>query len=140
VYPAVLVDYGLAPALASVASRSPLPIDLDAALTERFAPEVEAAVYFCCVEAIQNAAKHAGPGATVTASARAHAGRVIFEIRDDGAGFDLDDAHGGQGLTNLRDRVAAVAGTVRVASSRGGGTTVRGDVPARADRLITLRG
>jgi signal transduction histidine kinase len=131
VYPAVLVDHGLAPALASVAGRSPLPVHVEAALTGRFAPEIEAAVYFCCLEAIQNAAKHAGVGATVTVSVRAHAGRVAFEIRDDGVGFDVHDVHGGHGLTNLHDRVAVVAGDLHVASCHGAGTTVRGDVPAR---------
>jgi signal transduction histidine kinase len=130
VYPAVLVDHGLPSALASVAGRSPLPVHVEA-LTRRFAPEIEAAVYFCCLEAIQNAAKHAGPGATVSVTVRAHAGRVAFEIRDNGAGFDVDDVHGGHGLTNLHDRVAAVAGDVHVASGHGDGTTVRGDVPAR---------
>ena len=129
VYPAVLVDYGLAPALASVAGGSPSPVHVDVALAVRFAPEIEAAVYFCCVEAIQNAAKHAGPAATVTVRVRADAGRVTFEIRDDGVGFDLDDVHAGQGLTNLHDRVAAVGGDMHVASGHGGGTTVRGDVP-----------
>jgi signal transduction histidine kinase len=131
VYPAVLVDHGLVPALASVAGRSPLPVHVEAALAGRFAPEIEAAVYFCCLEAIQNAAKHAGVGATVTVSVRAHAGSVAFEIRDDGVGFDVHDVHGGHGLTNLHDRVAAVAGDVHVASRHGAGTTVRGDVPAR---------
>jgi signal transduction histidine kinase len=134
VYPAVLVDHGLASALASVAGTSPLPVHVDAAAAERFAPETEAAVYFCCLEAIQNAAKHAGGGATVTVSVRARAGRVAFEVRDDGVGFDIDDedddVHSGHGLTNLRDRVAALAGELDVASSRGGGTTVRGDLPA----------
>jgi len=133
VYPAVLVDHGLASALASVAGRSPLPVRVETALPGRFAPAIEAAVYFCCLEAIQNAAKHAGVGATVTVSVRAHAGRVAFEIRDDGVGFDVHDVHdvhGGHGLTNLNDRVAAVGGDVHVASGHGAGTTVRGDVPA----------
>jgi signal transduction histidine kinase len=83
------------------------------------------------VEAIQNAAKHAGAGATVSVSVQAHAGRVAFEIRDDGVGFDVHDVHGGHGLTNLHDRVAAVGGDVHVASGHGAGTTVSGDVPAR---------
>jgi signal transduction histidine kinase len=131
VYPAVLVDHGLAPALASVAGRSPLPVRVEAALAGRFAPEIEAAVYFCCLEAIQNAGKHAGGGATVTVRVRAHAGRVGFEVRDDGVGFDADHVHDGHGLANLHDRVAAVAGDVHVASSHGNGTTVQGDVPAR---------
>jgi signal transduction histidine kinase len=130
VYPAVLVDHGLASALTAVARRSPLPVRVAAAPAGRFAPAIEAAVYFCCLEAIQNAVKHAGERATVTVSARAHAGRVTFEIRDDGVGFDVDDVHGGYGLTNLHDRVAAVGGDVHVASGPGAGTTVRGDVPA----------
>jgi signal transduction histidine kinase len=130
VYPAVLGDHGLASALTSVAGRSALPVRVRTALPGRFAPAIEAAVYFCCLEAIQNAAKHAGVGATVTVSVRAHAGRVAFEIRDDGVGFDVHDVHGGHGLTNLQDRVAAVGGDVHVASGHGAGTTVRGDVPA----------
>jgi signal transduction histidine kinase len=129
VYPAVLVDHGLASALKSVASRSPLPVHVEAALAGRFAPEIEAAVYFCCLEAIQNAAKHAGAGATVTVRVRAHAGRVAFEIRDDGVGFNVDDSAGGDGLANLHDRSAAVAGEVHVVSAPGAGTTVSGDVP-----------
>jgi signal transduction histidine kinase len=129
VYPAVLVDHGLASALTSVAGRSPLPVRVETALAGRLAPEIEAAVYFCCLEAIQNAAKHAGAGATVTVSVRAHAGGVAFEIRDDGVGFDVDDVADGHGLTNLHDRVAAVAGDVHVVSGRGTGTTVSGNLP-----------
>jgi signal transduction histidine kinase len=129
VYPAVLVDHGLASALTSVAGHSPRPVRVETALARRFAPEIEAAVYFCCLEAIQNAAKHAGAGATVTVRVQAHAGRVAFEIRDDGVGFDVDDVDDGHGLMNLHDRVAAVGGDVRVVSGRGTGTTVSGNVP-----------
>jgi signal transduction histidine kinase len=129
VYPAVLVDHGLASALRSVAGRSPLPVRVETALAGRFAPEIEAAVYFCCLEAIQNAAKHAGAGATVTVRVHAHAGRVAFEVRDDGVGFDVDHVDDSHGLMNLHDRVAAVAGGVRVVSGRGTGTTVSGNVP-----------
>ncbi len=142
VYPVVLVDHGLGPALDSVARRSPMPVRVDAALAGRFAPEVEAAVYFCCVEAIQNAAKHGGPGTTVTVSARAHAGRVTFEIRDDGVGFDVDAFDDGHGLTNLHDRLAAVSGEVHVTSAarprdhgprRGAGRHLTGSSPAAGD-------
>ena len=131
VYPAVLIDHGLASALTSVAVRAPMAVRVGVGLEGRLAPEIEAAVYFCCLEAIQNAAKHAGTGATVTVSVQAHPGRVAFEIRDDGVGFDVDDVHGGHGLTNLHDRVAAVGGDVHVASGHGAGTTVSGDVPTR---------
>jgi signal transduction histidine kinase len=131
VYPAVLVDHGLTAALTSVAVRSPLPVRVESALAGRFAPEIEAAVYFCCVEAIQNAAKHAGAGATVTVRVRANAPRrVAFEIRDDGVGFGVYDVARGDGLTNLHDRCAAVGGEVHVVSAPGAGTTVSGDVPA----------
>jgi signal transduction histidine kinase len=129
VYPAVLVDHGLASALTSVAGRSPLPVRVETALAGRFAPEIEAAVYFCCLEAIQNAAKHAGARATVTVRVQAHAGRLTFEIRDDGVGFDIDSVADGHGLTNLHDRVAAVAGDLDVVSGRGTGTAVSGNVP-----------
>jgi signal transduction histidine kinase len=132
VYPAALVDRGLAHTLTSVADRAPLPVRVEAAGLGRLPPEIETTVYFCCLEAIQNAAKHAGPGAVVTVSVSARGGRVAFEVRDDGTGFDLDAAPDGQGLTNLRDRVATVAGTVEIASSPGRGTTIRGDLPARA--------
>jgi signal transduction histidine kinase len=132
VYPAVLADHGLAAALASVALRSPIPVHVETDVGGRFAPDVEAAVYFCCLEAIQNAAKHAGRDATVNVGVRAHAGRVAFEVRDDGVGFDVDAVHDGGGLTNLHDRVATVAGAVHVASCEGIGTTVRGEVPTRA--------
>ncbi len=132
VYPAMLVDHGLDAALTAVAGHSPLPVRVETALPRRLAPAIEAAVYFCCLEAIQNAAKHAGASATVTVSVAAHGGGVAFEIRDDGVGFDVHDVHGGHGLTNLHDRIAAVGGDVHVASDHGAGTTVRGDVPATA--------
>jgi signal transduction histidine kinase len=131
VYPAVLVDHGLPAALTAIARRSPLPVRVETVPPGRFTPAIEAAVYFCCLEAIQNASKHAGAGATVTVSVRAHAGRVIFEIRDDGVGFDVDNVHDGHGLTNLHDRVAAVGGDLHVTSGHRAGSTVRGDVPAK---------
>ena len=131
VYPAVLVDHGLTAALTSVAVRSPVPVRVESDLAGRAAPQIEAAVYFCCLEAIQNVAKHAGAGATVTVRLTAHAGRVGFDIRDDGVGFDVDEVVRGDGLTNLHDRSAAVGGEVRIVSAPGAGTTVSGDVPTR---------
>ena len=67
----------------------------------------------------------------MTVSVQANAGRVAFEIRDDGVGFDIDDVDRGDGLTNLHDRIAAVAGELHVVSGPGAGTTVSGDVPTR---------
>jgi signal transduction histidine kinase len=96
------------------------------------APEVELAVYVCCLEAIQNAAKHAGRGVEVTVRLRREGDELAFGIGDDGRGFD-PTAGDGSGLTGMRDRIGAVAGWVEVVSAPGRGTTVAGAVqwPAR---------
>jgi signal transduction histidine kinase len=93
-------------------------------------PQVEAAVYFCCLEALQNAAKHAGPSATARISVTTTGSTLSFEIADDGAGFDPATARaGGSGLQNMSDRVGALGGNVRVDSAPGGGTKVVGTIP-----------
>ena len=91
---------------------------------------VETAVYFCCLECIQNAAKHAGPGATATIRLGQEADRVRFSVEDDGRGFDPAAVEQGAGLTNLSDRVAAVGGSLRIDSRPGAGTRIAGDLPA----------
>jgi signal transduction histidine kinase len=131
IYPPVLEEHGIAAALESQVRVGSIPVVVDADGVDRQPIETEAAVYFCCLEAIQNASKHAGAGATVTVRVRAHAGRLSFEIRDDGVGFDVDNVIRGDGLTNLHDRIAAVAGEVHVVSGSGAGTTISGDVPTR---------
>src|SRR5579872_5286602 len=87
IYPPVLVDSGLAPALQAVATRSPLRVEVDVATTERFDQDTEAAVYFCCLEALQNSAKHAS-GATARIRVWSDSGALFFEVVDDGPGFD----------------------------------------------------
>ena len=138
VYPAVLVDHGLAPALTSVAGRSPLPVHVEAALAGASHRRSRRPSTSAAWRRSRTRPSTPAPCATVTVSIREHGGRVAFEIRDDGVGFDVDDVHGGHGLTNLHDRVAAVGGDVHVASGRGAGTTVSGDVPATS--AITRRG
>src|SRR5215208_974266 len=91
-------------------------------------PEVEATVYFACLEALQNAAKHAR-GATGVAIRVVENGGLRFEVHDDGQGFIVPTVLNGNGLTNLRDRVAAIGGEVKVRSAPGQGTTVAGVVP-----------
>jgi len=130
VYPPLLVDCGLDEALRSVARRSPTPVSVRAQGIGRFPRQVEAVVYFCCLEALQNAAKHAGAGAV---SIVVSDGRDLrFEVRDDGCGFDADRGDLGHGLTNLRDRLGAVGGTLLVESRRGSGTRVTGTIPLGA--------
>ncbi|MGZ4270125.1 MAG: ATP-binding protein [Solirubrobacteraceae bacterium] len=144
VYPAVLGDHGLAVALRSAARAAALPVHVDAAAVGRLEPELEATVYFCCLEAIQNAVKHAGPGASVTVTVTTRPGHVAFAVSDDGVGFDVARGEPGHGLANLADRVAAAGGELRVSSHPSRGTTVRGDLPSagrtQAARLVPAVG
>jgi signal transduction histidine kinase len=127
VYPPLLADQGLAEALRAVALRAPLATTVSADGIGRYPSEVESAVYFCCLEALQNAAKHAD-GATRVSLSLAEDERLQFQVRDDGAGFDASDL-AGAGLTNMRDRISAVGGDLVVASPPGRGVLVTGSVP-----------
>jgi signal transduction histidine kinase len=127
VYPAVLERGGLRDALREAVVHSPIPASLDAGGVGRYREAVESAVYFCCLEAMQNAAKHAA-GASRVVVALSDDGTLRFEIRDDGAGFDPTSTSGA-GLANMRDRLAAVGGEVAILSAEGAGTRVIGRVP-----------
>ncbi len=130
-FPPVLAEHGLIDAIRAIADRSQLPIVLDLSDVGRLAPEVEAAVYFCCVESIHNANKHAGASeATVLLRRDDHS--VEFVVTDDGSGFGVAGAAGGTGLTNMRDRLGAVGGELDVRSNTGRGTAVAGRVPLPA--------
>ncbi|MDQ1499530.1 MAG: hypothetical protein QOI86_2870, partial [Actinomycetota bacterium] len=133
IYPPLLMDSGLTEALRAAAGRSPLDVSVESADVGRYPPELEAAIYFCCLEALQNAAKHA-PGATVTVRLWEDAGGLLFEVGDDGPGFDAAATvrRGGQGYLNMSDRVGAIGGSVRWESSPGAGAKVSGSVPLAA--------
>ena len=128
-YPSILIERGLVEALSETAAACPLPTTLTAAGLGRYAPEIEGAVYFCCREALQNAAKHA-EGARAIVIKLWEAEAIHFEVRDDGTG--LPNGHGseGAGITNMRDRVGAMGGTLAVESHLGEGTCVMGSVPS----------
>jgi signal transduction histidine kinase len=139
VYATSLTDYGLAAALRSALVRFP-GTRLLAAELPRLAPTVEAALYFSCLEAIQNAAKHAGPGATTTVALatvprsrarRAAPSEVRWTVADDGVGFTRagPDPGAGIGFHTMADRLEAVGGRLEVRSSPGQGTVVEGSVP-----------
>ena len=128
IYPPLLVDSGLSEALRAAANRSPLDVRADVEGVGRHHAEVEAAVYFCCLEALQNAAKHA-PDATVQLRVEEVDGTLRFEVSDDGPGFDPDAVAGGHGFVNMSDRLGAIGGSVRWDSAPGQGTSVRGTVP-----------
>jgi signal transduction histidine kinase len=128
VYPPVLADRGLTDALRAVANRSPVRVDVEAQQVGRYPAELESAVYFCVLEALQNALKHANGVRRITVDLDgAAAAELRFAVRDDGAGVRRGDAlRGGAGITGMRDRVAAFGGHLDIASAVGVGTTVRG--------------
>ncbi len=128
IYPPLLVDSGLVEALRAAANRNPLPVEIRAEGIGRYGSETEAAVYFCCLEALQNAAKHA-PDSQVEVTLWEESGGLLFTVSDDGPGFDPEKAQRGHGYVNMADRLGAIGGTVRWDSEVGKGSQVRGSVP-----------
>jgi len=129
IYPPLLMDQGLAVALSAAARRSTLPATVEIDSLGRYPTEVEATVYFCCLEALQNAGKHAGEGATVTIRVGEDAGGLAFEVVDDGAGFNSQRRGLGAGFLNMSDRLGALGGSLHVESAPGLGTRVAGALP-----------
>jgi signal transduction histidine kinase len=128
IYPSLLADQGLSEALRAAALRVSLPTRVDCDGVTRYPAAIESAVYFTCLEALQNAVKHAH-GASATAVSLSAGSELHFEVRDDGEGFYPADVALGKGITNMRDRIAAVGGRLDVDSVRGRGTVVSGAVP-----------
>jgi signal transduction histidine kinase len=129
IFPPLLVSGGLGEALPASAGRAALPTSTDIDVG-RHDPELEAAVYFCCMEALQNAGKHAGESASAVLRVWQDATTLHWEVADDGPGFDPESgAGGGHGFVNMRDRMGAFGGTIEVVSAPGAGTTIRGHVP-----------
>lgn len=133
IYPSQLARTGLRDALRAAGRASALPTTVSVQDgVGRYPAEVETAVYFSCSEALQNAAKHARAATEVTISVwRAHE-ELKFEVRDDGEGFDARTTPYGTGLTNLSERLAALAGTMSLESAPGRGTVLGGSIPLAA--------
>jgi signal transduction histidine kinase len=129
IYPPLLHSGGLGEALSAACRRAGLPTELNATEVRRYPAELESAVYFCCLEALQNAAKYAGSGATASVALWEEAGGLLFEVRDDGAGFDDAHVRPGAGFTHMSDRLGAVGGRLSIESEPGQGTRVRGAIP-----------
>ena len=128
IYPQLLADRGLAAALEAQASKSTVPTTVQSTGVERYPREVEAAVYFTCLEALNNVAKYSGATAATVSLAQAN-GTLTFTVADDGIGFDPGRVAHGSGLQGMADRLDAIGGDVRVRSTPGEGTTVTGSVP-----------
>jgi signal transduction histidine kinase len=129
IYPPLLADEGLRGALEAQARKATLPVSIEAAGLERYPQETEAAVYFCCLEALQNIQKYAG-ASRATIRLKGRDGGLNFEVEDDGQGFDPATTRKGSGLQNMEDRMGALHGDVTVSSRPGEGTRVMGRASA----------
>lgn len=130
IYPPTLVSGGLPQALSAAAAHAALPVRLDLDGLGRYPAPVEAALYYCCTEALQNAAKHGGPNAAATVAARAEGDTVTLTVADSGHGFD--PATIGVGLTNMTDRIAAINGHLDIDTAPGHGTRITAIVATAA--------
>jgi signal transduction histidine kinase len=134
IYPTVLRSAGPVMALRALAMRTPIPVTVADGGIGRCSSSVEAAIYFCGAEAIQNAIKHAGDGATVAVSLGRDSEGIRFRIADDGVGMAETNAGSGDGLAGMRDRIGAVGGELEIRSAPGQGTTVEGSIPDQEAR------
>ena len=129
IYPSPLADRGLVEALRSAALQTVLPAKVEARNTrERYPRPIESAAYFCCLEAMQNASKHALRARSIVIELSDN-GVLRFEVVDDGEGFSPEAVEAGVGLTSMNDRLAAVGGELHVVSAPGRGTRVIGRIP-----------
>jgi signal transduction histidine kinase len=131
IYPAVLTDRGLDPALSALAARMPVPVSIDVVLPERLAAPVETGAYFVIAELLTNVAKHS-QASNVAVMVRSEGEHVVIDVTDDGCGGAV--AANGGGLAGLRERVAALEGSLTIDSPTGGPTRVTVEIPCRHHR------
>lgn len=132
VFPPALVDFGPVEALRESVRSAAIPTTIKAANVRRYSSEVERAVYFCCLEALQNAYKHASTATAARVTIATRGRQLAFEVADDGTGFDAATVSDGAGLRNMRDRLAALGGSLTIDSTRGRGTHITGAIPLSA--------
>jgi signal transduction histidine kinase len=131
IYPALLADMGIAAALDAQARKAPIPVSVEAGGIGRYPQETEAAVYFCALEALRNAAKHAHASRASVRLSENNA-ELQFEVADNGQGFDPATTQQGTGLQGIADRIDALGGHVHIDSAPGQGTKINGQVPVLA--------
>jgi signal transduction histidine kinase len=136
IYPPLLADKGLGPALEAQTRRSPVSTSIEVDGVGRYPQEFEAAVYFCTLEALQNVAKYAQASRAVV-RVQGSNGHLTFTVRDDGVGFDAGTASYGTGLQGMSDRLAALGGELRVTSGLGTGTLIEGTLPVEGSHPYT---
>jgi signal transduction histidine kinase len=135
IYPPLLADKGLMVALESQARKATVPVRVEAEDIGRYTQDVEATVYFCVLEALQNVQKYANASHVAIRLHRA-GGVLTFDVSDDGAGFDTSTARRGAGLANMADRLDALGGALLVASKPGAGARVHGELPTREREAV----
>jgi signal transduction histidine kinase len=131
IYPPLLAEQGLHAALEAQARTAPVSVEVRGEDIARYPQEIEAAVYFCCLEALQNVGKYAA-ATKATIELSVTDGALGFVVRDNGQGFDPNTTTKGSGTQNMADRVAAMGGTLTVESTPGAGTAVSGRLPIRS--------
>ena len=129
IYPPLLHERGTAEALKASIRGLPIEVTFRANHVGRYPEDVEVAIYYCCLEALQNAVKHAGKDARVAVTLWQDGSHLCFEVHDHGAGFEPEQARRGAGLLNMRDRLETVGGVLEVRSERGLRTSISGSVP-----------
>jgi signal transduction histidine kinase len=137
IYPPLLADKGLVVALESQARKAAVPVRVEATGVGRYAQDVEATVYFCVLEALQNVQKYAN-ASTAVVGLHDLGGTLTFDVKDDGAGFDTATVKKGAGLTNLADRLDALGGSLNVVSTPHGGTTLTGSIVVMSHALAVV--
>jgi len=129
IYPPLLADLGLTAALSAQASKSAVAVTVEADGVGRFGQDIEAAVYFCCLEALQNIAKYA-QATSARICLQAQNGTLRFTVSDDGTGYDARHTPMGSGQRNMADRLAALGGRLEVRSAPRQGTTIAAELPS----------
>jgi signal transduction histidine kinase len=139
IYPPLLADKGLAEALQAQGRRAPIAVEVSTDGVDRYPQEVEGAVYFCCLEALQNVAKYA-EASMATIALVGGSGWLTFTVTDDGVGFEPERTPMGTGLRGMADRLEALGGSLEIRSQPKHGTTVTGRIPVRASEASASAG
>ena len=133
--PEVLVRNGVFESLKSVAAHTPRPVTIESLGFGRYSPQLERSIYYCCLEALQNAVKHAGPKASVLIRLVGERDHVSFSVDDSGVGFDPARVDDRDGLVHLADRVDVMGGDLTIDSHPGMGTRIHGVIPLAASEV-----
>lgn len=137
IYPPMLAEEGLVKALRSQGAKAAVPVQVESVRVERYDQEVEAAVYFCVLEALQNVAKYA-EASRASVILEGGNGKLEFEVVDDGRGFDASQVKRGAGLQNMEDRIEALGGSIEISSRPGSGTSIKAMIPTPVAVTKTL--